>query len=217
MFLRMFFNGGMTMKKFLTLCVILGLASAANAALQMNIEVGGVPYAGAVLDTGTTVDIILYDTVPDTAGSAGTMVFNVEAGSNFGYTNLTPIPTYGTPPGGMEGWAWTLDGNATTAGGPDGSGGYDFNINKAATAGTGTPGAGSLMDPILTTFYYGTMAYNFDVVSQADGDIVIASTTGAWNGVSGANATWTQTINVVPEPMTIALLGLGGLLLRRRK
>jgi len=58
----------------------------------------------------------------------------------------------------------------------------------------------------------------FDVAATAvPGDIItISHSAGTYNNnATGVFAT--QTLNVIPEPMTLALLGLGGLFLRRRK
>lgn len=59
----------------------------------------------------------------------------------------------------------------------------------------------------------GSLIANIMVTAGANGsDIVIALADGA-NGVLRSQAV----VQVIPEPMTIALLGLGGLFLRRRK
>ena len=52
---------------------------------------------------------------------------------------------------------------------------------------------------------------------QPSETIVIEHTAGSYNGVYPPNVLPTVVLHVIPEPMTIALLGLGGLLLHRRR
>ena len=72
--------------------------------------------------------------------------------------------------------------------------GYDFNWGSGSTGQTGA------------------LMFLFDLTASAEGTVNISTyETDYWTVIE------TASIEVVPEPMTIALLGLGGLFLRRRK
>ena len=45
----------------------------------------------------------------------------------------------------------------------------------------------------------------------------VGDSTGSWLGTYDATPQWTGTVVITPEPTTLCLLGLGGLLLRRKK
>jgi len=125
------------------------------------------------------------------------------------------------------------------AGGFGGFGSFTINVDNVADFVSGwiNPGCGGMIPTGMTPVVAGTgfnavmagipfattptgdiWSITFDVAASAmAGDVItIAHTSGSWNNAfSGVVAT--QTLNVVPEPMTLALLGLGGLFLRRRK
>jgi len=163
------------MKKLLILALVLGMTSAASAALSLGGDIGG------TIDIGTTgiVTVISDDT------------------SNWmGYIEFDPTVV------GVTGVV------ATTIAGQD---------------------SYVLPDPLGWTGYYeiqaADMSEPFDSV-QPGAQFEISVLGGAANAVytiSLLDSDWatvldTGTVTVVPEPMTIALLGLGGLfLLRRRK
>ena len=103
-------------------------------------------------------------------------------------------------------------GLSTTA---DGSGGYNVYVHGSPVT-AGIPTYASI--------------YTVSFVANGAGTVTVDATSGQWDGLvaipgindgfygSGAiyGLPYAQ-ITVIPEPMTIALLGLGGLLLRRRK
>jgi len=72
---------------------------------------------------------------------------------------------------------------------------------------TGKTGFGS---PLLSGVLY---TFDYTVAS----DITAKTITLSVSGNAGGTAIEALTMNVVPEPITVALLGLGGLFIRRRK
>jgi hypothetical protein len=198
------------MKKLLVLALVLGLASSASAALsgiQLSVD-------GATDGTGNTTEIyipISSELVIDVYGPAG-------------YDWLGYIIIEGNPPQGGE-WgdddahgADVLNAYYTNqsypityaaAGDSDLSGtqrytevdwgwGYELSANSA----TSVPGG-----------------RQFDVIYHCTGPESEYVTITLWDDAEGyVTPQDTILIHQVPEPMTIALLGLGGLfLLRRRK
>jgi hypothetical protein len=214
------------MKKFLILILVLGFASAASAALQMDIEVGGVDYAGEILAPGTTVTVrFVEDAAANTTGNGGTWetaytgnnLVMTDTTSTAYYSNLYVPPSTDPPAGFAErgGWDWFLNAGvtlSTTSG--------DVRVSKSGAIGgntPGTPGTDTIWREESTD--YGTTwttilgapdiaVFAFDITATQT-----VAPVGSWNGTQLALS---ETI-YIPEPMTIALLGLGGLLLRRRK
>ena len=102
------------------------------------------------------------------------------------------------------------------------------NAQYAPPGVTGTPGNvyyGTAVDPTIDVWYANTSngvpTDYFDVGTLADFglDAVAVGTVGLTLLDFGFNVLDTMTITVtdIPEPMTMALLGLGGLFLRRKK
>jgi hypothetical protein len=197
------------MKKLLVLLLVLGMISVTNAGtLTIDVEVGGVDYAGQALAPGTEVTVKIIQTATDTAGAGGEM-YVAFAGTPVSITDNTPGPAVYDPgpPASLYGWNWLLNGGVSMI--DQGGGVYHAWKGAAANPGVGTPGVGAVMDPLGPIMYSNTYEFKFQV-GDGDTDLVWG---GTWDGDLDGIA---ETI-IVPEPMTIALLGLGGLFLRRRK
>ncbi len=167
------------MKKLLVLMLVLGLASAANAAVSLSID-GVNPSAPAVdILEGSTITLsVLSDDAANWMMELTVLVADVDLG----------IPAFTPAAGGMAGYSDWSDGTLW--------------IYELSTGGTDpdfpTPGQQWSMD--LTTL--GILGSVFTVDIGPYMEPVVSSID----------------FTVVPEPMTIALLGLGSLfLLRRRK
>ena len=199
------------MRKLLILLVVIGLTSVVSAGMILDIEVDGVDYDGETLAL---------------TGSAG--VFLVSFVGTEGTATDTTGTSYYTGPGNFSGdqstwfqekggWDWLLNGGAYFSGGL-------FNVNKSSAVGgatPGTPGLGTTMHSeanITTGFgvynqnvqmYTATAEFTFTATETGD----VAFDLGNWNGVTVSGSE----LIIVPEPMTIALLGLGSLVLLRRK
>ena len=200
------------MKKFLILLLVFGIATGANATLSLEVSVDGNPYGGEIVTIGTTVDVKVVQDAPNTAGSGGEMTITMSA-SGGSATDTTP-QFNSTEAGMYAGWDWFFNGGASYIDNGDGTmyAWFAKTGNMSSSFGmNGTPGIGSWVG--YSTYgwaYESTIEFSFQVSDTTD--LVWG---GTWDGVDMDGAIG-GTVNV-PEPMTIALLGLGGLFLRRRK
>jgi len=201
------------MRKLLILMLVLGLGSYASAGLTWTVTGSTGPTSTDVnpgdnltldlVETGDNVVSIVIDTIGD--GDPTGAVFTsstVHAGFNViavpGMSTGVPVPVfdafltgYAYPPSGLplDDWAW-IDVLSTLAPPPAG-----IVLSLGYTAG----GIGTYN---IVGSIYGPPLGGAAVVNEQ---------------VGGASALPGLTITVIPEPMTMVLLGLGGLFLRRRK
>lgn len=143
------------MKKVVTLVLVLSMVSMANAGIMMlDVEVGGVDYAGEMLAVGTEVTVKLVQEAGDAAGSGGELAVSYVGTDVALMTDYLVAPTFDPVNMTMIGWTWAFDGGAAAY--PD----YVW-IGKTATAGVGTPGLGTDLDAI------GTFMYDIRLVSHS--------------------------------------------------
>jgi hypothetical protein len=167
------------MKKLLILMLVLGMTSAASAALTWSADPITVGVGDTIAVTIDSSDALPYAGGPAWVGadpSAVASIASIVQLAAAGEDAVVDDPTAT----GWPGW-WTINALDTT----------------------GTPGDTMAAGPQWTVTISGDSVGTYVISSDSYGS---------------AGADDLLTINVVPEPMTIALLGLGGLfLLRRRK
>jgi len=176
------------MKKLLVLMLVLGMVSAAQA---------------------LTIDLTLSTTDEHLLVPVGTVI-TVSFTASDKVTNIPKIDftANGTNDNAIAGMGW-LVGNAAVS------------LNGTET-GSDILGA-KLAQALGEQYVAGTVLYQFQVTINEGGDIGMANIQ-VQNPYVAMPPTWytigtlnTLPVSVIPEPMTIALLGLGGLFLRRRK
>jgi hypothetical protein len=185
------------MKKFLVFMLVLGMTSLASAVMTLDISVNGAPTPGPEAD-GITLDY--SDTVTLDITASGYLIGDDVyillvtpmglASISGGVALIPPAPASTEIFGGVQ----EMLGDVIP--GEDGRFG---NIGDVAGVATGP---GKYIDEIL-----------FHCLGVDD------ATVSLWTTVDFGTFTLADSviINQIPEPATIALLGLGGLLLRRRK
>jgi hypothetical protein len=193
------------MKKFLAMLLVLGMASMANAAVSFSISGGGdvdlgdsSSVLGIELDAGNLEG---YDMSIRIAGSSTAAAVLVSGAETY-----TPFPAPASPPAPP----YTVGGAVTPT---------DIRYSAATIKLFGG-------QPIAAP---ATLVGNIglDITGGQDGQVVdlelftYAGGTRDWDDAPGVNlpegVLATARVNVIPEPMTLTLLGLGGLAVLRRR
>ena len=174
------------MKKLLVLMLVLGLASTANAYIELRIGGSDAPTTLDVV-AGATATIQVYDDNTSQLGYIGYII--VESGGD-GVLNAAVIESGAGSSAGATAYSY---------------GGWGAGYTLTAM---------TIADDISTGLHF---SITYDATGLSNGDSAVVS---LWDGRTTPTAyaeVDTMNINIVPEPITIALLGLGGLFLRRRK
>ena len=184
------------MKKLLVLMLVLGVASLANATLVLDTM-----YDGSPIEEGDSISVNIYSDAAMTAFEAHTWALIVTDGAVGAVSGGDPVAIAdlsNTIIGAVEDTASVLN--------PAGSTGL--------FGGTLWASFTSSLDP--------TVVYQNFTITCLDGEI--DALVQLWELTDIGNDTWEFTtltdevlIDQVPEPASMLLLGLGGLLLRRRK
>ena len=175
------------MKKMLMLILILGIASFANAAISLQTSTSGTSFS----DPGAAITLLPSDTV--WIGVNQDIAENFAAYVIMDTTSLgswTGLSAIYSPPALAAVVGWTYYGTGVDPGMDAWFG--DFTLPGLEQGGPGV---------------FGAVQFH----CEAPGDVLITLYDEAFVPVD------TLTIHQIPEPATMALLGLGGLFLRRRK
>ena len=175
------------MKKLLILVLVLGLASVANATLSLKIDDASVP---------GTIDILIGETI---------QVYSSDASTWGGCIFITEGSQAGSLANGRL---------AELTAGQPGYAGDGGNIAAVTEPGFGVGylmAAGYTSDPPVAGVQ---MLIDFTALTA---DIGKTGVINLWIDPEYVTAEQSVNYTIIPEPMTVLLLGFGGLFLRRRK
>ena len=181
------------MRKLLVLSLVLGMASLASAVPVLTVSdanptVGDTFY---LYVTGTAADA--SQNMSPAGGGYASMI-TLDYANYASSANANPYISMNVVPTSVE----------TAAGGSVANGSTYGNANFTAGPAAGDWAEGTDVDAGLW--------FTYELTADAEGLTQIGLTADWGSAEIGAIS-----VNVVPEPMTMALLGLGGLFLRRRK
>jgi hypothetical protein len=178
------------MKKILIVLMVLAMASVASATGIM-ITVNGEPYTGQEVQGSDWIQVYWIESEQsDALAFVGGFNINVDLGDYAGDYYVYKAPIMG----------------AIQVTDPVGDG-FDFGMPSNTMWGVSEP---HLPEDDVVFMYEFHVPYGLD-----DSTYITIDTTGTYGGVDYSQSD--IVLHVFPEPMTIALLGLGGLFLVRRR
>ena len=199
------------MKKLLIFMLVLGLASVSQAAL-VGLEIGG-----AKEYTATAGEVITINLVADTPYSSSLLMV-VEGDASVATAVVDMDGTSTLPVGGTgvvitEGYLDNYDGvlfDYVSAGASPVIAAGSVIMSFEYTVSSGWAGTDFWLAPLATGTSYEWASGSFDTAALSQATLIPTGEDPIYNvPITG--------VHIIPEPMTVLLLGLGGLLLRRRK
>ena len=186
------------MRKLLILMLVLGMASLANASLIISVhETDGSPYDGRTLNFSDELWLDIESVGGDTGDSYWGLVADIDKATIDPTSGVVLIPS--APDASMllgslaDNWAPAIAGREGIM---------------------GTVGAFTAQPPYADGTYFDEILFHCEGNGPVTIDLLEFDGFGwVWTGVTFDSVVIPQ----IPEPATMLLLGLGGLLLRRRK